>query len=67
MNTYIFKGIHLFRSGRFLQFSNVPFILIVGGTDVNIMINDKEKNDTMTKALKKTTFIVCFTEILKQK
>ncbi|KAG8146361.1 putative Glycosyltransferase 1 domain containing 1 protein [Naja naja] len=44
-------GIHLFKAGRLLQGSPVPFGIIFGGTDVNEDTKNEQKAQIMEKVL----------------
>ncbi|KAM3825895.1 glycosyltransferase 1 domain-containing protein 1 isoform 2-T2 [Vipera latastei] len=59
-------GIHLFKAGRLLQGSPVPFGIIFGGTDVNEDAKSEEKALIMEKVLDEARFAVSFTEAMKE-
>ncbi|XP_032085788.1 glycosyltransferase 1 domain-containing protein 1 isoform X2 [Thamnophis elegans] len=59
-------GIHLFKAGRLLQGSPVPFGIIFGGTDVNEDPKSEEKFQIMEKVLDEARFAVSFTEAMKE-
>uniref|UniRef100_A0A670ZV71 Glycosyltransferase 1 domain containing 1 n=1 Tax=Pseudonaja textilis TaxID=8673 RepID=A0A670ZV71_PSETE len=59
-------GIHLFKAGRLLQGSPVPFGIIFGGTDVNEDVKNEEKAQVMEKVLDEARFAVSFTEAMKE-
>ena len=44
-------GIHAFRAGRLLVGSRVPFVIVLGGTDMNVMLDDERKRPVMLEAL----------------
>lgn len=58
-------GIHAWRAGRLLLDCPVPFAIIFGGTDLNEYDRDKEKLETMTKAIRKAKYLVAFSSSMK--
>nr|KAG5704697.1 hypothetical protein BaRGS_025339 [Batillaria attramentaria] len=44
-------GIHAFRTGRFMKDSKIPYILILGGTDVNEFSKKHEHMTVMSEAV----------------
>ncbi|XP_034291120.1 glycosyltransferase 1 domain-containing protein 1 isoform X2 [Pantherophis guttatus] len=59
-------GIHLFKAGKLLQGSPIPFGIIFGGTDVNEDAKIEEKAKIMEKVLDEARFAVSFTEAMKE-
>ncbi|XP_053135756.1 glycosyltransferase 1 domain-containing protein 1 isoform X6 [Hemicordylus capensis] len=59
-------GIHLYRAGRLLQGSNIPFGIIFGGTDINEDAKRNEKSWVMGAVLDEARFAVSFTEAMKE-
>uniref|UniRef100_H0Z334 Glycosyl transferase family 1 domain-containing protein n=1 Tax=Taeniopygia guttata TaxID=59729 RepID=H0Z334_TAEGU len=59
-------AIHLYKGGRLLQGSRIPFGIIFGGTDVNEDIKCKEKRQVMGAVLEKARFAVAFTVEMKE-
>ncbi|XP_045171994.2 glycosyltransferase 1 domain-containing protein 1-like isoform X2 [Mercenaria mercenaria] len=60
-------AVHVYKSGKLLVDSTKPYLLILGGTDVNELTGDKEKMDIMTKAVNNSRHIVAFSESLVKK
>ncbi|XP_076435001.1 glycosyltransferase 1 domain-containing protein 1-like isoform X2 [Babylonia areolata] len=60
-------GIHAFRTGRILKDCKVPYILILGGTDVNEFHKDEHRMSVMTLAVMRASYVICFSESLQQK
>uniref|UniRef100_A0A4W3HAX6 Glycosyltransferase 1 domain containing 1 n=1 Tax=Callorhinchus milii TaxID=7868 RepID=A0A4W3HAX6_CALMI len=58
--------IHLYKGGRLLLESSVPFGAIFGGTDINEDIKDEKKSKVMRAVLQKARFLVAFTDQLKK-
>ncbi|XP_069789315.1 glycosyltransferase 1 domain-containing protein 1 isoform X2 [Narcine bancroftii] len=58
--------IHLYKGGRLLLDSNVPYGAIFGGTDINEDIKDAKKHEVMGTILQKARFLVAFTDQLKK-
>uniref|UniRef100_UPI00398E7D62 glycosyltransferase 1 domain-containing protein 1 isoform X3 n=1 Tax=Pristiophorus japonicus TaxID=55135 RepID=UPI00398E7D62 len=58
--------IHLYKGGRLLKDSSVPYGVIFGGTDINEDIKDEKKHDVMGAILQKSRFLVAFTDQLKK-
>ncbi|NXO45233.1 GL1D1 protein, partial [Locustella ochotensis] len=59
-------AIHLYKAGRLLQGSRIPFGIIFGGTDVNEDIKCKEKRQVMGAVLEEARFAVAFTVEMKE-
>uniref|UniRef100_A0A8C3JBP1 Glycosyltransferase 1 domain containing 1 n=1 Tax=Calidris pygmaea TaxID=425635 RepID=A0A8C3JBP1_9CHAR len=59
-------AIHLYKAGRLLQGSRIPFGIIFGGTDVNEDIKCKEKHRVMGAVLEEARFAVAFTMKMKE-
>uniref|UniRef100_A0A8C8SD25 Glycosyltransferase 1 domain containing 1 n=1 Tax=Pelusios castaneus TaxID=367368 RepID=A0A8C8SD25_9SAUR len=59
-------AIHLYKGGRLLQGSRIPFGIIFGGTDINEDIKHEEKHRVMGAVLKEARFAVAFTEKMKE-
>lgn len=64
-------GIHAYKFGKKILESNnnlfpsnLNFILIIGGTDLNIDINTSEKEKIIKQTIKHAKYIVCFNEFL---
>ena len=53
-------AVHAYRAGRLLVGLDTPFILILGGTDVNIHRHDAAKLATIRRACKRARAIVAF-------
>ncbi|XP_060586838.1 glycosyltransferase 1 domain-containing protein 1-like [Ruditapes philippinarum] len=63
----IILAVHVYKSGKILIDVKIPYILILGGTDVNELTSDHEKMDIMTKAVNNSRHIVAFGESLAVK
>ncbi|XP_074777609.1 glycosyltransferase 1 domain-containing protein 1 isoform X2 [Athene noctua] len=59
-------AIHLYKGGRLLQGSRIPFGIIFGGTDVNEDIKCEEKHRVMGAVLGEARFAVAFTMKMKE-
>ncbi|XP_073169317.1 glycosyltransferase 1 domain-containing protein 1 isoform X2 [Lepidochelys kempii] len=59
-------AIHLYKGGRLLQGSRIPFGIIFGGTDINEDIKHEEKHRVMGAVLEEARFAVAFTEKMKE-
>lgn len=59
-------AIHLYKGGRLLQGSRIPFGIIFGGTDVNEDIKCEEKRRVMGAVLEEARFAVAFTTRMKE-
>ena len=53
-------GIHAFRAGRLLLECGVPYILVLGGTDMNEHLRDPSKVDVIKAAMMQAAAIVAF-------
>ncbi|XP_035197016.1 glycosyltransferase 1 domain-containing protein 1 isoform X4 [Oxyura jamaicensis] len=59
-------AIHLYKGGRLLQGSRIPFGIIFGGTDINEDIKCEEKRHVMGEVLGEARFAVAFTMKMKE-
>ena len=59
--------IHALRAGVFALSSTVPYILMLGGTDINVNIHDPTKIDQVKNVLMHAHHIIAFTESMKQR
>ncbi|TKS79040.1 Glycosyltransferase 1 domain-containing protein 1 [Collichthys lucidus] len=59
-------AIHLFRAGRLLLDTQVPFGVIFGGTDINEDVKVEQKRAVMEQVLLKARFAVAFTDRMKE-
>ncbi|XP_057270933.1 glycosyltransferase 1 domain-containing protein 1 isoform X4 [Pezoporus wallicus] len=59
-------AIHLYKGGRLLQGSKIPFGIIFGGTDVNEDVKCEEKHRVMGAVLEEARFAVAFTVKMKE-
>ncbi|NWS51376.1 GL1D1 protein, partial [Chunga burmeisteri] len=59
-------AIHLYKGGRLLQGSRIPFGIIFGGTDVNEDTKCEEKHRVMGAVLGEARFAVAFTMKMKE-
>ncbi|NXG33215.1 GL1D1 protein, partial [Dromaius novaehollandiae] len=59
-------AIHLYKGGRLLQGSRIPFGIIFGGTDINEDIRCEEKHRRMGTVLGEARFAVAFTTKMKE-
>lgn len=57
-------GIHAFRSGKFLIDCGVPFVIVLGGTDMNENLHDPKKAKIIRKAVIQAAAIVAFDDAL---
>jgi glycosyltransferase involved in cell wall biosynthesis len=57
-------GIHAFRAGRLLQSAARPFVLVLGGTDVNTFVDDPQRNAFMETVLRRAFAVVAFSDEL---
>lgn len=66
-NIDIVIGVHVFKSGKLLAGITKPYMIILGGTDVNEFSKDGEKMAVMTKAIHKSRHVVAFSQSLAEK
>nr|XP_056715295.1 glycosyltransferase 1 domain-containing protein 1 [Euleptes europaea] len=59
-------GLHLYKAGRLLQGSRIPFGIVFGGTDINEDGKCEEKSQVMGAILDEARFAVSFTEAMKE-
>ncbi|XP_059178001.1 glycosyltransferase 1 domain-containing protein 1-like isoform X2 [Physella acuta] len=60
-------GIHAYRTGAYMKDSNLPYIVILGGTDINEFSKDPEAMTVMTEVVMKAKFVVCFSTTIRSK
>lgn len=59
-------GLHAFRAGKVLHDVDIPYIIVIGGTDVNELYKDKDVLAVMTKSISSARKIVAFSNGLLQ-
>ncbi|KAK6483470.1 glycosyltransferase 1 domain-containing protein 1-like [Huso huso] len=59
-------AIHLYKSGRLLLDSCIPFGIVFGGTDINEDVKGETKRPVMGQVLQKARFAVAFSNRLKE-
>lgn len=64
---YCLVCIHAVRSGVFAVNLGVPYVVILGGTDINVNVNDPAKRSKITHVLSNAAHIVAFTEDMKSR
>ncbi|KAK6184495.1 hypothetical protein SNE40_006961 [Patella caerulea] len=60
-------GIHLYKAGVLLKDCSIPYIIIIGGTDVNKYHTDIKALDVMTHAADNARYLVVFGESLRKR
>ena len=60
-------GVHAFRAGKVLLGSQVPYSIVLGGTDVNVMAEDASKRQVMQQALDKSAAVLAFSREMLSK
>ena len=60
-------GVHAFRAGKVLLGSQVPYLIVLGGTDVNVMAEDASKCQVMQQALDKSAAVLAFSREMLSK
>jgi hypothetical protein len=60
-------GVHAFRAGKVLLDSQVPYLIVLGGTDVNVMAEDASKCQVMQQALDKSAAVLAFSREMLSK
>ncbi|XP_042297805.1 glycosyltransferase 1 domain-containing protein 1 [Sceloporus undulatus] len=60
-------GIHLYKAGRLLQGSGIPFGIVFGGTDINEDARCEKKAQVMGTVLDEARFAVSFTEAMRER
>ncbi|RUS89783.1 hypothetical protein EGW08_002486 [Elysia chlorotica] len=63
----VLVGIHALRTGTFMRGQNLPYILIMGGTDIHEFCHDTQAMMAMSEAVHKARFVVCFSEANKDR
>ena len=59
--------IHALRSGVFALDTGVPFVLMLGGTDINVSAQDPQKAERVKEVLQRASHVIAFTEDMKQR
>ena len=57
-------GVHAYRSGRLLLDCGVPYVIVLGGTDMNEHLNEPSKRAVIVKVLKQAAAIIAFDDNL---
>lgn len=60
-------GIHMTKSGEYLQAIGLPYTVIAGGTDLNVDILQEQKRVEIVRTLERATHIVVRSPVLKKK
>lgn len=60
-------GIHAYKFGKKVINKSINFILIIGGTDINIDINNSEKKKIIIKAINQAKYVICFNNYIFEK
>jgi glycosyltransferase involved in cell wall biosynthesis len=55
-------GIHAYRAARLLLSTDRPFVLVLGGTDVNTFAHDETRNAVMQRVLHRAAAVVAFSQ-----
>ena len=58
-------GVHAYRSGKLLLGCGVPYIIVLGGTDVNIDLHERAKGEVIRRVIAEAAAVVAFNEELK--
>ena len=58
-------GVHAYRSGKLLLGCGVPYIIVLGGTDVNIDLHERAKGGVIRHVIAEAAAVVAFNEELK--
>jgi hypothetical protein len=66
-NVGLVMGIHAYRSGRLLVGSRVPFAIVLGGTDMNVNMDQVDKRAVMAQAVGEAGAVIAFNEELRDK
>ncbi|KAK3753595.1 hypothetical protein RRG08_010014 [Elysia crispata] len=66
-NVGVLVGIHALRTGAFMRGQNLPYILIMGGTDINEFCHEPQAMAVMTEAVHRARFVVCFSKANKDR
>ncbi|KAL3858154.1 hypothetical protein ACJMK2_012760 [Sinanodonta woodiana] len=60
-------GIHAYKSGILLKDCQTPFLLVIGGTDVNELYKDPERFAVMSETLHRAKYTVVFSKYLQDR
>jgi len=60
-------GIHAYKFGKKVINKSINYILIIGGTDINIDINDCEKKKIILQAIDQAKYVICFNNYIFEK
>lgn len=58
----VYFGIHAYRAGRLLMTTERPFVVVLGGTDVNAFVDDAHRNAFMSAVLARARAVVAFAD-----
>ena len=59
-------GIHAYKFGKMISNRDLIYILIIGGTDINIDVYDTKKRSIIIDTILKSKYVVCFSNYIKQ-
>lgn len=60
-------GIHAYKFGEKVINKSINFILIIGGTDINIDLYDNKKKEVILQAISQAKYVICFNNYIFEK
>lgn len=64
---YCLFCIHALRSGVYAVEEDVPYVMMLGGTDINVNVKDEMKASRIVNVLLHASHIIAFTEDMKER
>lgn len=64
---YCLFSIHAIRAGVYAYHADVPYIVMLGGTDINVNVNDSKKAQMIYSVLMNAKHIIAFTQDMKDR
>ena len=64
---YCLFSIHAIRSGVYAYHAGVPYVVMLGGTDINVNVNDSKKAQMIYSVLMNAKHIIAFTQDMKDR
>ncbi|GFN76493.1 glycosyltransferase 1 domain-containing protein 1 [Plakobranchus ocellatus] len=66
-NVGVLVGIHALKTGAFMRGQKLPYILIIGGTDINVFCDEPKAMTVMTEAVLNARYVICFSKANKER
>ncbi|KAK8793338.1 hypothetical protein WA158_004697 [Blastocystis sp. Blastoise] len=66
-NPNLIVAIHAYRSGKYVVKQSIPYVLVLGGTDINVAVQDPSKKDIIAKVFTNARHVIAFTDSMYER